>query len=363
MNQLPPDDFASQDDSERISAPGWEAIDQALIGIYPKQQAQHFGTIISYAMGGPDPLNGISIYESTSTPTHRHLITFGFSDLFEKTTEDPEVSGFGFELTFRLAGRHDPQNPPNWAMNFLQNLGRYVFETGNVFGPGHTMPLNGPICGDSDTKIEAITFVEDPELPPIATPNGQVTFLQIVGLTLDELEAVERWNAREFCKLRAKFDPKLVTDIDRDSWLKDPAFAEAVAEGTRRDGSSSASLYTPEVTFKPASNAILPPTIVVPAIAAASLAHRLAGRIPFGREFELISEKKTILFTPGNTVRWEMEEDQLTITLNSEAAMAISHALAPKAGKFSIPAAGGLIFEVQRTTIRDQKGNVKSVIG
>lgn len=363
MNSLPADEFEDSDEPTRENSPGWDAIEAALKSIYPTQEPQHFGTLLSFTLGGQDPLTGISIYTHADAPQHQHLITFGFSDLFEKTTDDPEVSGYGFELTFRLAGSSNAQNPPTWAMNFLQNLGRYVFETGNVFGPGHTMPLNGPIRGDSSTKIEAITFVEDPQLPPMETPNGNVRFLQIVGLTLDELEAVERWNAREFCKLRAQTDPLLLTDIDRNSWLSDASFANNVVEGTRRDGSSSASLFTNEVSFKTASSPLMPPTIVVPAVAAASLAHRIAGRIPFGREFELISEKKTVLFTPGNVVRWETDEDQITITLNSEAAMAISHALVPKAGKFSIPAAGGLIFEVQRTTIRDQQGNVKSVVG
>lgn len=358
-----PEDPRESDEPTREDAPGWDAIDEVLAKLYPTQQAQHYGTVLPYSLGGNDPLTGISIYQSEAASTHHHLITFGFSDLFEKTTDDPEASGFGFELTLRLTGPFDPKSPPSWAMNFLQNLGRYVFETGNVFGPGHTMPLNGPICGDSATKIEAITFVEDPQLPPLDTPNGKVNFLQIVGLTLDELEAVERWNARAFCALRSQSDPFLLTDLDRDTWLKDESFASAVVEGTRKDGSSSASLYTTEVTFKAASSPLMPPTIVIPAIAATSLAHRLAGRIPFGREFELISEKKTVLFTPGNVVRFDITEDQLTVTLTSEAAMAISHALAPKAGKFSIPTAGGLIFEIQRTTIRDQKGNVKSVVG
>ena len=37
---------------------------------------------------------------------------------------DPDVSGFGFELTFRVTCKAREAKPPNWALNFLQNLGR-----------------------------------------------------------------------------------------------------------------------------------------------------------------------------------------------------------------------------------------------
>src|SRR5690606_20142881 len=101
-----------------------------------------------------------------------------------------------------------------WVLNFLQNLGRYVFETGRRFGVGHTVPLNGPIQQNSETKIRAITFVLDPELDRIATPNGTVQFLQIVGLTEDEQEAIEYWNSERFAALISERDPLLITDLD-----------------------------------------------------------------------------------------------------------------------------------------------------
>ena len=62
------------------------------------------------------------------------------SELYAKESDDPEVSGYGFELTFRLAmepGEVADANaePPTWALNFLQNLARYVFQSGNVWEP------------------------------------------------------------------------------------------------------------------------------------------------------------------------------------------------------------------------------------
>ena len=37
-------------------------------------------------------------------------------------------------------------------------------------------------------------FMEDPELGAINTPNGKLQFLQLVGMTMDELTAARGWN-------------------------------------------------------------------------------------------------------------------------------------------------------------------------
>jgi hypothetical protein len=50
-------------------------------------------------LGGNDPLDGISVYDGGD---FWHFVTYGFSDLYEKETKDPEWSGFGFELTMKL---------------------------------------------------------------------------------------------------------------------------------------------------------------------------------------------------------------------------------------------------------------------
>src|SRR5438445_1823446 len=106
-------------------APGWDAIDAALQPLYGDREPYHVGTIISYALGGPDPIHGISAYKNSRPRPHWHFITYGFSELWAKESTDPDVSGFGFELTFRVTCKAREAKPPNWALNFLQNLGRY----------------------------------------------------------------------------------------------------------------------------------------------------------------------------------------------------------------------------------------------
>ena len=146
-------------------------------------------------LGGNDPLHGISVYLRTDPVPHFHFVTYGFTDLFTKETDDPDESGFGFELTFRLArARRATDEPPAWALNFLQNLARYVFGTGNRFGAGHKMGLNGPIALDHDTQDHGDLFADDPELGEIDSAFGKARFVQVVGITDDEYKLIQEWS-------------------------------------------------------------------------------------------------------------------------------------------------------------------------
>ena len=43
------------------------------------------------------------------------------------------LSGFGFELTFRLRKQEDEQSPPMWPTTLLNKLAAYVFHTGKFY--------------------------------------------------------------------------------------------------------------------------------------------------------------------------------------------------------------------------------------
>lgn len=82
------------------SAPGWEAIDAEFDRLYPDQpKPLHYGTVLKYMLGGPDPLDGISVYDAGD---FWHFVSYGLSELYTKESEDPEYSGYGIELTFKL---------------------------------------------------------------------------------------------------------------------------------------------------------------------------------------------------------------------------------------------------------------------
>lgn len=348
-------------DSAEPHAPGWHAIDEAIYPIYGAIEPMHWGTILPWQSGGRDPIHGISAYRSNRSRSHLHYVTYGFSELWEKESDEPNISGFGFELTFRLACNLN-EAPPDWVLNFLQNLGRYVFDTGRRFGVGHTTPLNGPIAIGRDTKICAITFALDPELPPIDTPNGHVTFLQIVGLTEDELEAIEAWNASRFLDLAHERNELLITDIARDSYLGDADFARRVQEATAAEGASAVALYCKQASY--ACDAQPRCELNFGRIVASDLARRLGGRIPFGRPFSVITDSAEILFEAGEKLGWEETADGLRIVLTAAQSQVLAgELLKPGAGRYTSDMLPGVIVVVEKTVLKDDDGNAISEIG
>ena len=349
------------DDEHEPESIGWSAIDDALRGVYGDVEPQHWGTIIPYRLGGPDPLTGLSAFVNEQYGLHWHFVTYGFSELFEKEWDDPNVSGFGFELTFRLTKTSD-EDQSAWVFNFLQNLACYVFEMGRPFGVGHTMPLNGPIRCDYDTAIQAITFATDPQLSSINTANGKVDFLQIVGITVDELEAIQAWNAQSFLELVARQNPLLVTDINRKSYLVDEAFSEEVRARSSVDGASCGELYSSEFSFS-RSTFSRKSKVRLGALLVDGLTARICGRIPFGRAMLLSDGKATIAFVPGEKNQWSLRDEVLEVTLTAEAAATFREVIAPRVGKYMVPGLDRFEIEVTKTEIRDKDGNVTDVVG
>ncbi|HZM74276.1 MAG TPA: suppressor of fused domain protein [Candidatus Limnocylindrales bacterium] len=342
------------------AAAGWEAINAALDGLYPGVQPKHYGTVMKWAFGGPDPLDGLSVY---ARDDHWHFVTYGMSELYDKESDDPDRSGWGFEFTFR-PGR-DPSDPsgsepPMWAANFLQNLARYVFTTANAFGPGHHMDLNGPISlAEPDTAIRAVAFADDPELGEIDTPHGRLRFLQVVGLTLDEYAAVEGWDTTRLLEAMTPRLPLLVTDLKRGSLTDDPAVSAAIEEGARRDGSSTASLYVEEASFQDGR-------ITFGASAAPRIARVLAGRLPFDRGLLVDAREGSLGLRPAPDGEFRIDQSRDGFTefyLPPAAATELIGVLRPVAGSYSLAAAPGLVVEIVKSRIRDQSGAVVAEIG
>src|SRR5262245_17012651 len=129
------------------ATPGWDAISTKLTTVYGNQEPKHWGTIMRYSDGGPDPLDGISAYK-VEQPPHWHFVTFGLSELGDKRSKDKNVSGWGFELSLRLNRRNHEKSPPEWPVIFLQKLARYVFNNSMPFDHEHYIRWGAPITRD-----------------------------------------------------------------------------------------------------------------------------------------------------------------------------------------------------------------------
>ncbi|KRB58007.1 suppressor of fused domain protein [Flavobacterium sp. Root186] len=201
-------------------AVGWLEIDNEFERLYPNQEPKHFAPAISYILGGEHPLDGVSIYESKKQTDHFHFVTYGFSELYydENKIED-EFSKWGFEFTFRLKPFEADNGNPSWVIALLQNIAKYVFDSGNWFEEFHYMPANGPIRLDTKTDITALVIVADPEIEKKQTPHGELSFLQIVGITSAEYEAIKEnpGTVEELVNKLKENNPLLITDLTRKS--------------------------------------------------------------------------------------------------------------------------------------------------
>lgn len=351
--------------ADQLESLGWKAIDDALARIYGNVEPHHYGTVLKYALGGPDPIDGVSVYEATTVRPHWHYVTYGFSELYEKESPNPDASGFGFELTFRLARDPGAETPPIWPINFLQNLARYVFESGNGFAAGHSMNANGPIASDEDTRLTAMAFREDPELPTIDTPHGKVAFLQVVGVTQDELAAIQAWNCAMFLDELARTDPLLVADLSRASSLDQPALARRVDEGIERDGSSLGGLFvdTLEATVK---RGLFRKRLelTIGAFTVETVRNVFRGRLLHGRPAELVSEKTLLTLQPGDKDAFEPTGRGAALTLTEKTSRAIIATLRPKRGTYAVPEMPSLVITVVPTVMREARtGKVLESIG
>jgi len=165
-----------------VETESWSLIESAVDALHPGETPKHWGTVMRYSEGGPDPLDGVSAY-AVLDPPHWHYVTFGFSELGKKESDDPAVSGWGFELSFLLARKARDREPPLWTVGMLQTMARYVFNQSLPFGDRHYIHFGGPLTKEVPTKLCALVFVPDPRLGQITTPNGSVAFLTPVGIT------------------------------------------------------------------------------------------------------------------------------------------------------------------------------------
>ncbi|SEW40178.1 Suppressor of fused protein (SUFU) [Chitinophaga sp. YR573] len=203
-------------------AVGWLSIDKKLEEIYGDAEPRHYAPPLHYAAGGEDPIDGSSIYDSEKQSFHRHIISYGMSELYYDLEKiDEPFSKWGFEFTFRIKPFEGDKEDPLWVIQMMNNLAKYVYSSGKWFEPYHFIPANGPIRLDTDTDIVGLAFVPDPELGVIQTPNGEVSFLQMVGLTSKETERLlaspKIADVEKLINEMRETNPLLITDLTRKS--------------------------------------------------------------------------------------------------------------------------------------------------
>ena len=338
---------------------GWNAIDGAVTAVYGSAEPlAHYACRLHAMLGGDDYLQGVSVFLRTEPIPHFHYLTYGFTELYEKEWKDLEWSGFGFELTFRLKKYED--EAPLWPISLLQNLARYAYRSGNGFDEGHYLDCRGKIALEEGTELCAILFAADPDLHAIDSPNGRLRFLQMIGITKDEQELIQRWNAQGFIEGIAKKTPHFVTDLYRDSFLSDKRLAQQLESKAKAEGSSSGMIFVGESHFRVHGKQL---RVILGATAVMQVKDLLVPRLGFARALQVQSKDAAVVFAPGDSVAWKtVDENIVEITIPVDRAQGLSDLLAPKSGLYQLDAEQ-IEFEVRLSEIKDAQGNVVEVIG
>lgn len=206
--ELPPD-----------HAPGWDALEDRLSAAYPGQEPHHWKPD-DVMLPAQDGVWGISAYQDEGSWFY---VTFGLTDLFDlfRQPDPSEVepdairwSGFGFELTMRVLSSENV--PPDWPVELLMKLGKYVYKSKVGFEAGHRLDPGGRITGGNpETRLTALVFWIDPVLEAIDTPMGRVEFVTVFGITADELARMKELGSGVVVTELQQQTPLLITDPSR----------------------------------------------------------------------------------------------------------------------------------------------------
>ena len=345
---------------------GGDAIDAHLEGLVGGPADKHWKPGTSNRLRGATPLVDIAGWRIED---HWHLVTYGLSEMEEKQSPDKLVSGWGFELTVRVPLQAATPLPaaraaearadgaqtskarsagtgPEWAVDLLSNLAIYVWTYGHPFAAGDLIDLRGPVLPkDAKSPITGAVVVSDPGAEPLDGPFGRVEFLQIVGVTADELEACRSWDTAGLIGWLAKADGWLVTRPDRRSILAEPHRAAELDQLTAASpGFRELVVGTLRVTRRPFGRAV----VTIGGGASAALGPALRRELAkAGDSFVVLGDTGQVRFAVGADAHWSIEGESVQVTVPPDEVEALANLFGGQKGWGSHPSLSGLRFHVE----------------
>lgn len=299
----------------------------------------------SRSFTGPGPVEMVTLHR-LSNPDHWHLVTYGLSELHGKERPHRERSGWGFELTIRVASdTEDPDKAPLWAVDFLASLAAYVWSGRHPFAAGHLMDLRGPIRLGSASNVTAALIVQDPVLGTLEGPYGSVEFLQVVGLTAEELELCRSWSAEGVRELMAREDPLMVTRLYRRPITADPRWSGEIEQRSRTEGSDMHELRIATLRWKRGRGAVVEMGAGAAAALGPALRRELVGQ---GAQFAVIGDEGEVRFVIGAEPGWRWTEDGMEITVPLDDVDLVASLFTGRTGWGRLAGWAGLRFHVLR---------------
>lgn len=212
------EEFLTRIKEDEGYSPGWQVIDDAFDAVYPGQEPDHFATLITSraSLGGDEYLDGFSVY--TSTKGYKHLVSYGMTVLYaDEEAFGGDWNGWGYEMTMKLC--EENSRDCMWAIDMMSNLARYTYTTGRFFQSGQYVSGNGTsLHVGTESMITALLLVNDTEVQPQMSVYGKTEFIQLVGITQQELQAIKADKSnvsRLIRRMKADGNADLATDMKR----------------------------------------------------------------------------------------------------------------------------------------------------
>lgn len=217
-----------------------------------------------------------------------------------------------------------------------------------------------------ETELTALAFINDPDLLEIHTLNGKVEFIQLVGITVDELDAMQIWNTLGVLNACSKYMPQYITNLSRKSLLQNSKIKEAIQKGSEKEGSNTGFLFNEQVTWTRSKKFFLkknPAVITIGAKQAKTIGQIIRGRMVKGEPFRLVSNEATVIFMFKDQPQVIEKDDKIEIILSGQVVEQFVSQLEPVEKSFSIPSLKSVVFQIIKTEVKDSEGNVVETIG
>ena len=205
---------------EEIAAPGWDAIDSYVGSRYGHRLPHQFTSSTPYELDKANPLPAVTVWESGAPPSW-HYVSYGLTELFEKSSSDPNISGFGHELTLRVPKADGEEQPPAWGVRLLNALGHHILSQRAGLDSGHCVDLGAPLTMEESCCLTGLVCIPDPILGKFDSPHGSVLFLQLVGITAAELAIFKDLELPDLVAAIAELSPSGLSDPARACWCED----------------------------------------------------------------------------------------------------------------------------------------------
>ncbi|MDO5081698.1 suppressor of fused domain protein [Buchananella hordeovulneris] len=295
--------------------PGWQPLLEACTRHYPDQippmragsPGAHYGT----------RLDCVLAFRALRPVPHWLFVSAGLSDIWAASPGEDGKAGMGFELTFRLAdpfAENPDSEPPRWPVNLLSKLGSYAFGYQATLEPADFIDVGAAFT--EGTEIRHLGVIEDPELGTVQLPGGKAQFLQLIGLTDDDLQDLMNWQPSRFLDLYQEVYPGGITHLDRTSLRGDARLRARIETGIAKESRGTEAVHAQQLRCMEWAGKLI---VTLNLSTARGLVAHLERRFRIKEGFSVTGKDHEVQFAAGRKFNYQLTGNKARITLPTAA--------------------------------------------